>query len=379
MYYDAAEKVRLEVQRALGFDGTRDRIVLLGALGETAVSGSPFLCPAAQCAVGAEPWMRGAPGPGWSAGKQEGNFLRYAEETHLTFPVSVVLTLWLHNETDVYDRRISAAEWASAVKADARLTRSALHIDPDHSPYMFVWVPAAFSPEVARSKDVGKSAQEIKSGMAMLEHDPDFNALAGPQTGDSDMSNGAPGYGYLHMTRDDASSLVHRISNCVADALQAYAHPGSFVTVHPLDCRGPVAKQAILDHQHPEKVLVSLHVARSDAIRPPGSAAAKGAGWSAVSPDGTETLDAVSANLVATSEVEVSFSKPLSAGWRVYYGYGVGRIAYQGGPGRGAALYDSAGIPMTVPSTGLALAPPLGSGLPVSKAGYDVERGASRP
>jgi hypothetical protein len=372
MYYGAAEEVRREVQQDLGFDGIKNRVLLLGALKKTVVSATHLVCPADRCAAGDAPWMHGSPGPAWAPGPLETGLLRYVSGKRITPSAPVVLTLWLHNESDVYDRGLTAAEWTSAVRAEARLTRSALGADPIHAPYMFVWVPSAFGLASARSKDVRASAQAIKSAMEVLEHDPTFAAVAGPQTGDLDMSNDFPGYGYIHMTRADTLYLVDRMANCAANVLQPYAQPGSVVARHLLDCHGPVAEQAMLDQQHPEDVTVAFHVEHSTYIQAAGSAASHGAGWSAVSPDGTESLDATSAQVVSSSRVEVAFPKPLAVGWRIYYGYGVGRIAHDNGPGEGSALYDSAGIPMTAPSEGLVVGPFGSNGLAVSKTGYDL-------
>ncbi len=354
-YYYAAEAVRTEVQRDLGFDGARDKVAIMAAFGKTLVSGAPFLCPPTECSAGLEPWMHGAPGPDWSAGTYETRLLDYVGAQRAAAAAPVILTLWLHNEADVYDGRLSAAEWVSAVRADARLARSAFRLDPMHSPYMFVWVPAAFGAVSRDMAYIHRSAQAIKSGMAALEQDPAFHALAGPQTGDLDMSNGAPGYGYVHMTRQDTASLVHRVANCVANALRRYARPGSVAAETVLDCHGPVAEQARLDAHHPGKVTVAFHLEPGTGIQPLGSAAAKGAGWVAVSPDAARVLPAQSAGLVGRDEVALSFAQPLSAAWRVYYGYGIGRIAVANGPGEGSALYDTRGIPMTMSWAGLPL------------------------
>ncbi len=355
MFYEAAAKMRREVEADLGFDGVRDRIVLLGDAGKSIVSGSAFICPAAACRIGTAPWMRGAPGPAWSPGRQEKIFMDYAAWARRSRPVATLLTLWLHNESDTYYHHISAAEWAGALRHDARLTRSALHMDAGHTPYMFVWVPAAFGPASARGAAIIGAAQAIKSGMRMLEDDPEFHALAGPQTGDLDMSNQAPGYGYMHMTRQDAVSLVHRAANCAANALRTYAHAGSAAAAHVLDCQGPVAARARCDGTDPDRVDVALSLAPATSIGALGTAAASGAGWQAVAPGGHQTLAARSAELVSASAVRLRFPKPVGRGWRLYYGYGVGRIALDGGAGQGSALYDSAGIPMTLPPSGLAV------------------------
>ena len=371
-WYDtAAEQVRREVQDDLGLDGTTDRIIVT-ASPDTFVPGEPFVCPKADCPFGVDPWMRGAHGPRWAAGKQEKTFLRYVSKEHVKLKTSVTVTLWLHNESDIYDRYITASAWAEAVRTDAALTRAVLHAQPAASPYVFVWIPSAVTPGLGGLPKVVHSAQEIKRGMSLLENDASFYGFAGPQAGDLDMSNDAPGNGYLHMTRNDAASLVHSLANCVANAIRPFARPKSRAAPGVLDCQGPVARRAEFDPGQPTKIAVRFDLAPGADLQKPSAAAAAGAGWLAVSSDTRETVPAQAVRITSPGAVEVSLAKPVSAGWRLYYGYGVGRIALGGGPGAKSGLYDSLGIPMTMPPAGLFLTP-------IASGGALPEHGVSKP
>jgi len=355
--HGAAEKLRAEVARDLGYDGVHDRVILFGDRQRSMWPGVPFVL-GGPARPDQTPWLTGFPGPGWGIGARERIFLDYLAGLPAPLRHAPVLTLWMHNETDTYGFGLTAQNWAQAVRYDATLVRRVLGVTPAASPYLFVWVPANFPPENGYKPRVMQTAQAIKQGMALLAEDPGFNGHLGPQTGDLDMSGGeaaggAGPAGGLHFSAADSAALVHRMANCAADAVAAYAKPDAPARGGALDCAGPVAVSAWQGGRVADVVHVRLALPRGVVLAPLAAAAASGAGWrvlSAAQPDGVAP---VSVTLGGADDVALRFARGLGAGGTLYYGYGPGRIAKDGGPGQGAGLYGTDGIPMTTPPNGL--------------------------
>jgi hypothetical protein len=349
--YGAAEQMRNEVRRDLGFDGRNGRVVLLGDQNVTMWGGVPFVYDRPD-RPGYGPWLTGDPGPHWGIGTRERIFLDYLAKLPPELRHAPVLTVWMHNETDGYDFALTAQHWAQAVRYDAGLVRRIL----GPAPYLFVWVPANFPPENAAPLAALRTAQAIKQGMAGLAADAAFAAALGPQTGDLDMSGhdpaqGSAGNGGLHFSQEDAAILVHRIANCAANALAAYAKPGAPGFGGHLDCTGPVALRAWQDARQAD--VVHLRLTAPSGLAQLSPAAASGAGWRAVTPSYPSGVPAVAVTAEAPDTLALQFGQKLPPAARIYYGLGPGRIALGAGSGHGAAVYDREGMALTISPDGL--------------------------
>ncbi len=347
----AAEAMRLEVQNDLGFDGNSDHVILLGDRLRSMWPGVPFLLPIPR-RFDEAPWLTGFPGPNWGVGGREQIFLDYLAALPAPIRHAPILTLWMHNESDTFAFGLTAQAWAQAVRYDASLVRRVLAQQPATTPYLFIWVPANYMPENSPPPALDHPAQTIKQGMALLAADPGFVALTGPQTGDLDMSGDDGVKGGLHLSKMDAATLVHRLANCAANALAAYAKPGA--PAGRLDCTGPVAIHAWQAALTPD--VVHIRLSRPHILAPLSDAAAHGAGWCAISPAYPYGLAPISVSIDSLDDLALRFPQKIDASARIFYGYGAGRIALNFGAGHGAAVYDNNQTPLTASPNGLPIA-----------------------
>jgi transposase InsO family protein len=116
---------------------------------------------------------------------------------------------------------------------------------------------------------------------------------------------------------------------------------------------GPQVVAARLAGANQVAVQISFNAAQS--LRTLDADAAAGVGWSAIGNGADTRVNATSAQLTGTDTLLLTFSSPLPANAKLYYGYGYGRLAGSDGAGQGNAVYDNAGMPIWVGARGLAV------------------------
>jgi hypothetical protein len=335
-----------EVQRLLGFDGINDTVSLQFAAQQpdgrnTVVSGTAL--------IGS--WLIPTPGGGWQPAALEQGLLGYIGGSMTAAErADPTIVLWLHNEYDSANASLTPDVWTNAVRADAALVRQAFG-RPD-IPYMFV-APIPY----LSGTDAGNQA--IRVGMEQLDADPGFNASIGAHANDLDMDALWQGIGG-HLDAQDATTIALRAARSLAEAWAEHAKPGSPVALAGgnLADDGPRALQAERVSEHEVAVHVAFDVAAG--FSPLEADAAAGTGWTVHAPDGA-VLPAFSARVLGPETLLVSFVSPVPLGGALHYGHGVGRLTGMDGGGQGNAVYDSQGMPLWVPATGLTVqeAPPI--------------------
>lgn len=337
--YGAAEAVRAHAETLLGFDRLHDHVRLLGGPNQTERGASALL----RATPIAPAWIEhGRPGP------EEQHLLDMLHSLSPNSRATPTLTLWMHNESDSADPRLTTADWIAAVRRDAQWVRATLGQSPTTTPYLFVWIPFDFGGGKAATALVDAGATKIRAGMAALAADPAFNARLAPQTGDLDMDGLGLFCGGLHMSRADSRVLVERLARAVADAFRAYSKQGSPEAAGPL-AAGPAAVAATLADPAAGRIDVALAV--PDRLAPLSAAAAAGAGWVWHGDNGAVRVP--SRVTVAGDRLALAFGPHLTPPGHLFYGWGHGRIAIGDGCGRAAAIADTDGLALTAPLAGL--------------------------
>jgi hypothetical protein len=123
---------------------------------------------------------------------------------------------------------------------------------------------------------------------------------------------------------------------------------------------GPTALQA--RRTGPNRAEITLISPNTPYLAALSPAAAAGIGWLAIAPDGQKIpavaveehpAPALSPTLAPT--LAIRFSARLPPGCVLTYGWAKGRLAAPGAPGHNGAIYDRAGIPLSLPAGGIAL------------------------
>lgn len=323
-YFDllqGAQDLTARVQALLRARGVPGTVHLLGGINKTEFSGAGFTIQDDRR------WLL-RDGATWHPAWREQALLDYVASLPAAVRAAPTITLWLHNETDELDTALTPALWAGAVRADAGWVRARLGQAASSSPYMFVWVPFW----VPWDSALDARAQMIRQGMAALVADAGFHAVAGPQTGDLDMTGTGD---RMHMNKADSAVLAARLAPYVAAvALRLHGDAAAAAALLPAPFDAVAARLA-----GPGQVAVRL----SAAPAPLADAAASGAGWSLRAGDARV---AASAQRVAGEGVVLSFPR-VPAGARLFYAYGHGQM------GQRAAVYDAAGTALVGPVEGL--------------------------
>ncbi|MBD0273861.1 MAG: hypothetical protein ICV73_18275, partial [Acetobacteraceae bacterium] len=331
-----------ETQRLLGFDGVNDRVLLddwytpnqVTVFGATAFIGD---------------WVARDANGAWQPLQYEQSLLRNMAQNPPSTETAIV---WLHNEYDSLNPDLTAAEWTSAVRADAALVRGALGLEAARSPYVFVSA-------IPFPTGDGDTEQGIRAGMEALGADPAFGAVVGARALDVDMSFKFPfeeqftdyTYGLSHISAQDAAMIGERLARSLAEEWAAYAKPGSPVALSGGDIAsdGPKVVSATLFNA--ETLVVKVLHDQSAGFAALDPQAASGVGWvvggasAAVSPDAVWTS--------APDTLVLHFPSAIPTDGYLYYGYGYGRLAATDQPGQGNAIYDLSGLPVWTPAVGV--------------------------
>ncbi|PHK93557.1 hypothetical protein CR162_17890 [Pseudoroseomonas rhizosphaerae] len=337
--YAGAKALVAEVQRLLGFDGQQDRVNLVYGQeksGPATVQGGTGLI---------RDWLEAVPG-GWKVGREEQDLLDFVGALPASRRDDPTAVVWLHSEYDSLRSDLSEALWISAVRFEASQLRAAFGQSAATVPYHFV------SPHPTPiAGDLGP--QVIRRAMETLAADPSFNAHLGARALDVDADFDNPDgngltreYGGRHLSATDAVTIAHRLALSIAEDWAAYARPGSPVAVAGGDIAslGPVV--VAVHRIGPASLAVDVRHDRAGGFLPLGAEAAAGRGWLAQMADGS-SAPAIHARALDADTLRLDFSDVLSdAGGTLHYGWGYGRLAAAGAPGRNNAIYDDQGLPL---------------------------------
>lgn len=347
-----------ETQRLLGFDGVNDRVLLddWWQPGQVTVFGaSAFL----------GDWVSRDPASGaWQPLAYEQSLLRNLSQNA---PATETAVIWLHNEYDTLYPALTATEWESAVRADAAFVRGALGLDAARSPYVFVSAipfPTGYQ----------EAHQVIRAGMERLEADPAFNADVGARALDLDMSFKFRfenvftdyTYGLSHISAQDSVLIAQRLARSLAEEWAEYAKPGSPVALEGGNIASDGPKVVAATAVAADTLVVKVAHDRAAGFTALDPEAAAGIGW--VVGGASAAVGADSVQVLSADTLQVHFRGALPADGLLHYGYGYGRLAATNQPGQGNAIYDSAGLPLWTPATGVGITPPAA----VAAAGSDV-------
>jgi hypothetical protein len=350
-----------EVQRLLGFDGANDRVLLddWWQPGQNTIFG-------ATAFIGE--WSARDANGVWQPQQYQQALLRNVSQNQ---PATETAIVWLHNEYDgVYYPNLTASEWESAVRADAALVRGALGLDAERSPYVFV--SAIPFPTASES-----SLQIIRAAMEKLEADPAFNADVGARALDVDMTFKFPfetaltdyTYGLSHISAQDATAIGQRLARSLAEEWAEYAKPGSPVALAGGNIASDGPKVVGATAVSGDTLVVKVVHDQATGFAPLDPEASAGLGWAVGGSSGPVFADSV--QILSADTLQVHFGSPIPADGQLYYGYGYGRLAATNQPGQGNAIYDDAGLPMSTPASGVAIAALLPTAL-VAASGADL-------
>ena len=343
----AAEVLVREVQRLLGFDGTTDRVVL----------DANWWTPGQEMIRSSTAFVGD-----WVARDGNGNWQALGPDQALLSHIAAnprpdaaeIATLWFHSEHDSLNPSLTAAEWESAVRYDAALVRGALGRDAEHSPYVFVSaIPFAGASD--------QTTQAIRGAMERLAADPAFNGRIGVRALDLDMSFHFPSeandtaYGAAHISAADSLAIAARLARSLAEEWAEYARPGSPVALAGGDIADAGPRVVAAGLSAPDTLLVRVVHDRTAGFAPLDPDAAAGLGWSVRGAGRVIGVDQV--EVVAPNMLRLHLTEPLPAdgGFRLFYGYGYGRLAQPNQPGQGNAIYDQEGMPLWTPAEGAAV------------------------
>lgn len=340
-----ARTIVAETERLLGFDGANDRVTLddwYQSSGNTVFGATAFI----------GDWVARDAAGAWQPLQFEQAFLRNMAQPSTATETAIV---WLHNEYDSFNPALTTAEWVSAVRADAALTRAALGVGADRSPYVFV----SAIPFVT---GLDASNQAIRAGMEALEADPAFGAVVGARANDLDMTFKFPfeealtdyTYGLSHISAGDAAVIGARLARSLAEEWAAYAKPGSPVALSGGDIASDGPQVVSATAVAADTVVLRVAHDQAAGFAPLDADAAAGVGWSARGIGATVLADSV--QVLAADTLQVHFNGPVPASGAVYYGYGYGRLGGLNQPGQGNAIYDASGLPVWTPAIGVAVA-----------------------
>lgn len=342
-----------EVQRLLGFDGINDRVLLddWWQPGQNTIFG-------ATAFIGE--WVARDANGAWQPQQYEQALLRNVSQNQ---PAAETAIVWLHNEYDgVYYPNLTAAEWESAVRADAALVRGALGTDAASSPYVFVSaIPFPTANENA--------LQTIRAAMEKLEADPGFNADVGARALDVDMTFKFPfetaltdyTYGLSHISAQDAAAIGQRLARSLAEEWAEYAKPGSPVALAGGDIASDGPKVVAATAADADTLLVRVVHDQASGFAPLDPEAAAGLGWAVGGASGPVYASGV--QVLSADTLQIDFRGAVPTDGLLYYGYGYGRLAATNQPGQGNAIYDNAGLPLWTPATGVAIGAPAPAAL----------------
>jgi Ca2+-binding RTX toxin-like protein len=361
----AAAQIQALVQKLLGFNGTTQTITLLGGSNVSAWGGTPLLPE-----PGGSPtsWLNGNQYSGWTSGTYETNLDTYLKSLSAAERADPTAIVWLHNESDSVDQTVTESAWQSAVQYAINDQRQALGTTAANSHVFFATIPYDFGPGWIENYGSMAIPQDMKIAYANLAANSAFNASIGAQIGDVNMDGSDPYIGGQHLDTVDQSELVVRLADSIAKQFVAYAQPGSVIATAGanFDSTGPqaVAAQVFSTNQ----LLVTVNIpGGGGSLQPLSSAAAQGAGWQIVQPNGTIVYADGARIIDGRLLLTFNGSIPVSGGGSLYYGYGPGRIYVETskpalgapeGAGQGAAIYDSTGLPIWASPTGVALSVP---------------------
>jgi hypothetical protein len=336
-----------EVERLLGFDGVNDRVNLV--YGRDWASGTAF---GGTALIG--DWLTPS-GTGWAVAGREAALLNEVRSLPGSQRDDPTAVLWLHSEYDSANRGLTADQWVSAVRFEAAQLREAFGQGAATVPYLFVSAMPYWGTEEGHNA--------IRIGMERLAAEPGFNAHVAARMLDIDADGDADGsYGGGHIDAADAMQTVMRAARGIAEALAAYAKPGSPVALAGGNIAddGPMAVAAT--PVGADALRIDLRHDVATRLAPLDPDAARGVGWEVIGPGAR--VEGISARIEDADTLLVTFSGPLPSGGVLHYGNGYGRLAGADGSGRGNAVYDDQGLPAWVPATGLvpgapAAPPPL--------------------
>lgn len=343
-----ANRLIEEVQRLLGFDGVTDTVSVLysrgGEASGTAYGGTAFL----------GEWMQQGADGVWRPAPLGAGLLQTAGA--LDNPAAAATSvLWLHSEYDSRRSDLSVAEWTTAVRQDAALLRSVLGGDAASVPYHFVSAHPY-------SEGTPEGHQTIRIGMEALAADPAFNARIAARALDinaardeRDGDYSTVDYGGAHISVEDALLIANRAARTIAEDWAAYARPGSEVALAGGDIADVGPRVVAANLVAPDTLRLSVAHDASGGFAPLGPEAARGIGWGVSG----ATVGPVAAVVQAPDTIDVVFAGALPpAGGVLFYGWGYGRLAADGGPGQGNAVTDLAGLPIWTPANGVAIGAP---------------------
>jgi hypothetical protein len=356
LYTDGfAPLLAAEVERLLGFDGTRDTVRVLGGTHVSAFPGTPLL-PGPLAAPAAPPWLQ-PQGAGFADGPEQRTLDAYLAGLPPDVRSAPTAIVWLHNEYDSFNAGLTPSAWARAVGFAIGEDRAALGQPAATTPVDFATVPYDVGRSLLETLYLGGSAQGLKAGLQALIDDPAFNAAWGAAIGDADMNATDPFFGGEHFDTIDLAQLTGRLARSIASQFAAHARPGSPIATGAVTADGPSVAGAAFVPGQADQVLVQLALPAGDALQPLSAAAAQGAGWS-IEHGGTP-LHATAARLLPGNRLLLTFpaAVPTDGSAALFYGYGSGRIAAGQGAGQGAAVYDITWLPLGAPVGGVAVAP----------------------
>lgn len=334
-----------EVQRLLGFDGATDRVLLddWWRPGQNTIFG-------ATAFVG--DWLARDAGGAWQPLPNERSLLANLSRNQ---PATETATVWFHSEYDSLNAGLTAAEWESAVRADASFARAALGTEAARSPYLFVSA-------IPFVNGTDGTHQAIRMGMEALAADPAFGAGIGARALDLDMSFKFPfetaftdgTYGLSHISAEDAVRIGERLARSLAEEWAEHAKPGSPVALAGGDIASDGPKVVAAMALSPDTLVVKVEHDGAAGFAPLDADAAAGVGWSVRGPSGVVSADKV--QVLAADTLQVHLTGAVPAEGTLYYGYGYGRLAGSDRPAQGNAIYDASGLPLWTPATGIAVA-----------------------
>lgn len=354
LWRDGAGRLRRGVEALLGFDGIAHRIAVLGGAGHSTWSATSLVPRDGQPAAGT--WLAGDARKGWRPGALEGALDTYLRGVAPSLGAAAPLVIvWAHNESDSLNLALTPETWAGAVRFAIDDARRALGRT---APAEILWVPFD-NYGALRVSHLDRFAQRLRIGFQALAATSGADVHLAASIGDSDMDGPpeTPGpYGGMHFGAGDIAQAADRLALAIANRLAALARPGSAEARAP--GRLPEAGRTVTSVRRaaPDALMV-----RTPVLRALSPAASAGAGWSAVL--GKTLVPAVRVTPMPGGLL-IRFAGPLPTGGRLYYGYGGGRI-FPGGPpayapdphlapGRGAAILDANGLPLTMQAEGLA-------------------------
>jgi hypothetical protein len=351
----------------LGFDGVHQTVQIVGGSGVTAWGGTSLI-PYLPTIPANSTWLAGTY-PSWTDGYLETAFVNNLKGVPAATKALPTAILWLHNENDSTNFSVTQAEWESAVSFNIAEARAAFGKSAANMPVDFVYVPFDYTPGTMQAVGGSKQVQVFKAGFEHLASLTGFNATIGAQVSDSNM-DGPPGgtpqpMGELHFDQADINQLAWRAALTLSNHFCRYAMPSSPQAKYYKCFVDSIGPQATSVKQTGSATLsVSFQMPYGgDNLGQLSSLAAQGAGWVVV--NGTQTVYAKSAAL-AGNTVNLTFTGPLptTPSARLYYGWGTGRVSVQfsapvanqtvAGPGQGAAITDSSGLPVFTSAQGLA-------------------------